>query len=72
MVGIPRGISYHQSHHSFGTLMLDAGIPIKSVSKMMGHTNISSTQAYAKITDEKISNEMDMLMKRRKQDSLNN
>ncbi|MFR9547178.1 MAG: tyrosine-type recombinase/integrase [Rikenellaceae bacterium] len=72
MAGIPRGISYHQSRHSFGTLMLDAGIPIESVSKMMGHTNISSTQVYAKITDEKISNEMDMLMERRKQDSLNN
>lgn len=68
--GLKRGISYHQSRHSFGTLMLDAGISIESVSEMMGHTNISSTQVYAKITDEKISTEMGMLIERRKQ--LNN
>ena len=67
LAGLKRGISYHQSRHSFGTMMLDAGIPIESVSKMMGHTNISSTQVYAKITDEKISKDMDMLMERRKQ-----
>ena len=69
MAGISRGISYHQSRHTFGTLVLSAGIPIESVSKMMGHTNISSTQVYAKITDEKISQDMDRLMERRKQNN---
>lgn len=71
MAGLNRGISYHQSRHSFGTLMLSAGIPIESVSKMMGHTNISSTQVYAKITDEKISQDMDKLMERRRQQTNN-
>ena len=64
--GIKENLSYHMARHSFGTLTLSAGIPIESISKMMGHTNISSTQIYAKVTDEKISQDMDKLMKRRK------
>jgi site-specific recombinase XerD len=50
----------------FGTLLLSAGIPINSTSKMMGHADISVTQAYAKITDDKISEDMDKLIERRK------
>lgn len=46
--------------------MVSAGIPIESVAKMMGHTNITSSQIYAKITDDKISRDMDRLMERRK------
>ncbi|KAA6335390.1 Tyrosine recombinase XerD [termite gut metagenome] len=65
-VGIKENLSYHMSRHSFGTLLLSAGIPIESISKMMGHTNISSTQIYSKITDLKISKDMDRLMERRK------
>lgn len=59
-------LSHHMARHSFGTLMLSAGIPIESISKMMGHTNISTTQVYAKVTDQKISEDMDKLMERRK------
>ena len=65
--GIKSAFSYYSARHSFATLMLDAGVPIESVSKMMGHADISSTQVYAKITDEKISNDMDMLIERRKE-----
>ncbi len=65
--GIKTPFSYYAARHSFATLMLDAGVPIESVSKMMGHADISSTQIYGKITDEKISNDMDLLMERRKQ-----
>lgn len=64
--GIKGNLSYHQSRHSFGTLLLSAGIPIESISKMMGHSNISTTQVYAKVTDDKISQDMDRLMERRK------
>jgi len=53
------------ARHNFGTLMLTAGISIESISKMMGHSNISSTQIYAQVTDQKISNDMDKLMVRR-------
>lgn len=59
-------LSHHQARHTFGTLLLSANIFIESIAKMMGHTNISSTQIYAKITDDKISEDMDKLMARRK------
>ncbi|MGC3978436.1 MAG: site-specific integrase [Paludibacteraceae bacterium] len=66
LAGVKGGMSYHQSRHTFGTLLLSAGIPIESISKMMGHTNISTTQVYAKVTDQKISEDMDKLIERRK------
>ncbi|HML65965.1 MAG TPA: site-specific integrase [Dysgonomonas sp.] len=66
VVGLKEGLSYHQSRHSFGTLLLSAGISIESIAKMMGHANISTTQGYAKVTDDKISKDMDKLMERRK------
>ena len=58
-------LSYHQSRHTFGTLMVSAGVPMESISKMMGHTNIRTTQGYAKVTDDKISEDMDRLMEKR-------
>lgn len=57
---------FHASRHSFGTLTLSAGVPIESISKMMGHTNIRTTQGYAKVTDDKISEDMDKLMEKRR------
>ena len=65
LAGVKGNLSYHQSRHTFGTLLLSAGIPIESISKMMGHTNISSTQVYSRVTDDKISEDMDKLIKRR-------
>ena len=47
-------------------MTLSAGVPIESISKMMGHTNIRTTQGYARVTDDKISEDMDKLMERRK------
>lgn len=58
-------IFFHQSRHTFGTLMVSAGVPMESISKMMGHTNIRTTQGYAKVTDDKISEDMDRLMEKR-------
>ncbi|MDR1501126.1 MAG: site-specific integrase [Prevotella sp.] len=66
VAGLKEGLSYHKSRHSFGTLLLSAGISIESIAKMMGHANISTTQGYAKVTDDKISQDMDRLMERRK------
>lgn len=66
LAGVKGNLSYHQSRHTFGTLLLSSGIPIESISKMMGHTNISTTQTYAKVTDDKISEDMDKLIERRK------
>ncbi len=66
IIGLKENLSYHQSRHSFGTLLLSAGISIESVAKMMGHANINTTQVYAQITEQKISEDMDKLMERRK------
>ena len=60
-------MSSHQSRHSFGTFLISAGIPIESIARMMGHSNIRTTQGYARITDDKISKDMDRLMERRKE-----
>lgn len=60
--GIRQRLSYHIGRHTFGTMSLSAGIPIESIAKMMGHASISSTQVYAQVTDNKISEDMDMLI----------
>lgn len=51
-------LSYHQSRHTFGTLLVSAGVPMESIAKMMGRTNIRTTQDYAKVTDDKISEDI--------------
>ena len=66
MTGVKENLSYHDSRHTFGTLMLSADIPIESISKMMGHTNIRTTQIFARVTDNKISEDMNRLMEKRK------
>ena len=60
--GIRQRLSYHVARHTFGTMSLSAGIPIESIAKMMGHASISSTQIYAQVTDNKISEDMDRLI----------
>jgi len=47
-------------------MLISESIPIESIAGMMGHSNISTTQGYAKITEDKIAREMDRLIKRRK------
>jgi integrase len=56
--GIEKPISWHSSRHSFATLALGKGMPIESVSKILGHTNITTTQIYAKITTEKLERDI--------------
>jgi len=58
--GIDKKISSHLARHTFATLALTKGVSIESVSKMLGHTNINTTQIYARVTDKKIENEMRM------------
>ena len=49
-LGIDRKITTHVARHTFATLSIDAGIPIEVVSELLGHTEIRTTQIYAKIT----------------------
>mgnify|MGYP001691398741 FL=1 len=62
--GIRTPLTWHVGRHSFGTLTLEAGIPMESIAKMMGHASITSTQIYAQITVSKISRDMDRLMEK--------
>lgn len=54
-------VTFHTARHTFGTMFLTEGVPLESLSKMMGHKNISTTQIYAKITSQKISKDMDVV-----------
>ncbi|KUJ56095.1 site-specific integrase [Chryseobacterium aquaticum] len=54
-------ITFHTARHTFATMFLTEGVPVESLSKMMGHKNISTTQIYAKITNQKISKDMDLV-----------
>ncbi len=61
--GIKKLLTFHMARHTFATtITLNNGVPLESVSKMMGHTKIQTTQIYAKILDEKVSQDMDQLM----------
>lgn len=60
--GINKELTFHCARHTFATTVtLSNGVPIESVSKMLGHKSIRTTQHYAKITDRKVANDMDNL-----------
>ena len=62
LCGISKRITSHMARHSFATTVcLSKGVPIETVSQMLGHSCITTTQIYAKITNEKISQDMAVL-----------
>lgn len=69
LCGIKKNLTFHLARHTFATMTLSKGVPIESVSKMLGHTNIKTTQIYARITNKKI--EEDMLALAGKLDNFN-
>lgn len=63
--GVKKNLTFHLARHTFATTTtLAKGVPIETVSKMLGHTNIETTQIYARITNNKISNDMQGLDKK--------
>ena len=61
LCGIKKKLTFHLARHTFATMSLSKGVPIESVSKMLGHTNIRTTQIYARITNKKIEHDMEQL-----------
>jgi len=58
---INKRVSFNTSRHTFATLSLTSGVDLYTVSKLLGHKNISTTQVYAKIIDEKKKEAIDKL-----------
>ena len=64
LAGIKSDLVYHMGRHTFGSLItLEAGVPIETISKMLGHTNLTTTQLYAKVTPKKLFDDMDIFIK---------
>ncbi|WP_111709128.1 site-specific integrase [Lutibacter citreus] len=60
--GIKKNLTFHMARHTFATTVtLSNGVPIETVSKMLGHTKIATTQIYARVIESKVSNDMNAL-----------
>lgn len=65
MAGIDKRITFHVARHTFATTVtLSQGMTIETISKLLGHRNIRTTQIYAAVTHSKLDGEMDRLSKR--------
>lgn len=60
--GLARRLYFHLARHTFATLSLSAGVPIESVSLMLGHSRLSTTQIYARVTTEKLRRDTECLL----------
>ena len=61
MAGIKTRLHSHLARHTFATFMLRNGVKIENVSKMLGHTNITQTQRYAKVLAQSVHDDFDMI-----------
>lgn len=61
--GITKNVSFHTARHTFATMMLTLGADLYTTSKLLGHTNIATTQIYAKIIDKKKDEAMGLIDK---------
>lgn len=69
--GITKNLTMHLARHTFATTVtLSNGVPIETVSKMLGHTSIKTTQIYSKVVDSKISQDMQVLKDKLNQNNI--
>ena len=62
LCGIVKPLTFHIARHTFATTVtLTNGVPIETVSKLLGHTSIKTTQIYAKVIEQKVSDDMKLL-----------
>ena len=60
--GITKNLTFHMARHTFATTVtLSNGVPIETVSKLLGHTKIATTQIYARVIERKVSDDMENL-----------
>ena len=60
MAGLSQDLVYHMGRHSFASLVtLEEGVPIETICKMLGHSNIKTTQIYARVTPKRLFEDMD-------------
>lgn len=60
MANVKEPVTYHAGRHSFASLItLEEGVPIETISRMLGHSNIQTTQVYARVTPKKLFEDMD-------------
>lgn len=60
MANLSQDLVYHAGRHSFASLVtLEEGVPIETISRMLGHNNITTTQVYARVTPKKLFEDMD-------------
>lgn len=59
--GIAKHVSFHTSRHTFATMMLTLGADLYTVSKLLGHTNIKTTQIYAEVINQKKKDAIDLI-----------
>ena len=63
LADVKEPMTYHSGRHSFASLItLEEGVPIETISKMLGHGNIQMTQVYARVTPKKLFEDMDKLI----------
>lgn len=62
LCGIRKNLTFHVARHTFATtITLSNGVPIETVSKLLGHSKLATTQIYARVLEKKISNDMEAL-----------
>lgn len=69
LAGIRKNLTFHMARHTFATTVtLSNGVPIETISKMLGHTKLVTTQIYAKVVERKVYDDMQILREKLEQD----